>query len=37
MSNNTKMDTSEVFAMFETINNKLDKQTDRQASRVGTG
>jgi hypothetical protein len=26
MSNNNKMDTSEVFAMFETINSKLDKQ-----------
>ncbi|GAB6013075.1 hypothetical protein [Viscerimonas tarda] len=28
MSNN-KMNTSEVFAMFETINNKLDKRTDK--------
>jgi hypothetical protein len=30
MSNNTKMDTSEVFAMFETINSKLDKQQNKQ-------
>jgi hypothetical protein len=30
MSNNTKMDTSEVFAMFETINSKLDKQPNKQ-------
>ncbi|MDR0506339.1 MAG: hypothetical protein LBH32_05940 [Dysgonamonadaceae bacterium] len=31
MSNNTKMDTSEVFAMFETINSKLDKQPNKSA------
>ncbi|MDR0507260.1 MAG: hypothetical protein LBH32_10680 [Dysgonamonadaceae bacterium] len=30
MSSNTKMDTSEVFAMFETINSKLDKQPNKQ-------
>jgi hypothetical protein len=30
MSNNSKMDTSEVFAMFETINSKLDKQPNKQ-------
>ncbi|GHT15360.1 hypothetical protein FACS189426_22900 [Bacteroidia bacterium] len=30
MSNNTKMDTSEVFALFETINSKLDKQPNKQ-------
>jgi hypothetical protein len=29
MSNNTKMDTSEVFAMFETISSKLDKQPSK--------
>jgi hypothetical protein len=29
MSNNTKMDTSEVFALFETINSKLDKQPNK--------
>jgi hypothetical protein len=28
MSNANKMDTSAVFEMFETINNKLDKQTN---------
>jgi uncharacterized membrane protein YhiD involved in acid resistance len=34
MSNNTKMDTSEVFAMFETINSKLDKQPNEQTEPV---
>ncbi|GHT35864.1 hypothetical protein AGMMS49574_26300 [Bacteroidia bacterium] len=29
MSSTNKMDTSAVFEMFETINNKLDKQTDK--------
>ena len=29
MSNASKMDTSAVFEMFETINNKLDKRTDK--------
>jgi hypothetical protein len=29
MSNNSKMDTSEVFAMFETINSKLNKQPSK--------
>jgi len=28
------MDTSEVFAIFETINNKLDKRTDKLAEPV---
>jgi methyl-accepting chemotaxis protein len=34
MSSNNKMDTSEVFAMFETINNKLDKRTDKPVESV---
>jgi hypothetical protein len=34
MSSNTKMDTSEVFAMFETINSKLDKQPNKPTEPV---
>ncbi|GHT62345.1 hypothetical protein AGMMS50239_15420 [Bacteroidia bacterium] len=30
MSNNTKMDISEIFVLFETINSKLDKQPNKQ-------
>jgi hypothetical protein len=30
MSNNTKIDISEIFALFETINNKLDKPPNKQ-------
>jgi hypothetical protein len=30
MSNINKMDTSEVFALFETVNSKLDKQPNKQ-------
>jgi hypothetical protein len=29
MSNTSKMDTSAVFEMFEAINNKLDKRTEK--------
>jgi hypothetical protein len=34
MSNNNKMDTSEVFAMFEAINSKLDKQPHKPVESV---
>jgi hypothetical protein len=34
MSNNSKLDTSEVFAMFETINSKLDKQPSKPTESV---
>ena len=34
MSNSGKMDTSAVFEMFETINNKLDKRTDKPVEPV---
>ncbi|GHT33224.1 hypothetical protein AGMMS49574_18460 [Bacteroidia bacterium] len=34
MSSNNKMDTSEVFALFETINSKLDKQPNKQVEPI---
>jgi len=34
MSNTGKMDTAAVFEMFETINNKLDKKTDKSVEPV---
>jgi hypothetical protein len=34
MNNANKMDTSAVFEMFETINNKLDKRTDKPVESV---
>jgi hypothetical protein len=34
MSTTNKMDTSEVFEMFETINKKLDKQPERSAEPI---
>jgi len=34
MSSNSKMDTSEVFALFETINSKLDKQLNKSVESV---
>jgi len=34
MSSNSKMDTSEVFALFETINSNLDKQPNKPVESV---